>query len=1115
MSSQSFTQVSRKERDLMIRVLRNISEAAKIGKLVLQLKADDRMGIVNDVDYRIDRRSDPKRQFTIDENGTLSLAGSLDREEIPKYELRIEAAESNKSNDDLYVDVTVNDVNDNAPNLYIFQPSNQTFLGPCIFMENTDPDEILPCEVRGSDPDTNIYGPPFNMTVAGKFKELEQLEISFDETLDGGNGGMTIKPLKTLDREKKKVFKIPIEVSDVGGKTAIRTVEVIVGDKNDNPMSNANMTIEVYLYENFTKDQYIGTVYVQDEDDWDINNKTFEMQAEHEFFTVEKDTGRINMLSTTLPGLYTFTVDVTDNSRDNDHAQSFVTVKVYPISKVAFDHQAGIRISGDSHKYNENPGYFLQGPRENFLQKLDEKLKNLGKENIQIDVFSLQRSEFEGTYDLRFTVNADGRYLSKSMVEGIIGAHWKEFEVALDGNIQAVGIDLCKFTRCDNGCQTKHHANEVGIVISANSTVLVGVNSTSEDVCQCPIPSTFDGCSYGYCHNGGICYNYHHPGALCYCKGDLPGERCQGSTRSFNGTGFVWMKTLPACIHLNISLSFRTKDDGVILYNGPYTLDSSYEENRIIYGDYIYVAIEKGELRIKQLNGHREVALKLSSKVTDGKIHNIQIIQNKKRLEAILDYCRGNRKVCYDYQDSDDDERLNVNTPLQIGGLYRANNEDDYPNLEVKAGFKGCIMDLKVNGEQYDLQSPEVQVETSSNCDCDQTKCINGQCYRVNANTEACKCSIGWFGEKCDQRSPWTQFTKPQAFAKFHVKDWQQQDVKTLMITNDAYPTGTIGSLGNDENEISSITLSNGFPGAKIINDSSPIHSALQLLPKIPYLLHFHREHYITSLSIDGKSHTSKVKNGGALEPISSLTIGNGSKSFAGCIRFLHYNDDHFMIREAGEDDNRTPKSGQSIQQRDTKPGCDILMTCRSLASGYCPEGQVCHDHWKGPICVCPEGNTAFIRDDGTLSHCYAEGRLTITLIALIFIILCLILLLLLCLLSICYCFSTPDPIIVEDLRLESEDTGILKNDNLECGETDNSKYNLDNLRRPPEPVPPRQFRAPGDPYADQLDRDPNSGPYDELRLYELEGDNQSTITFESIDSINRGPVQYDHRRRY
>ena len=57
-----------------------------------------------------------------------------------------------------------------------------------------------------------------------------------------------------FDREERKVYNIPIVISDNGGgdpsrrQTGTSTLEVVIGDENDNDMKDGKSAITVYNY---------------------------------------------------------------------------------------------------------------------------------------------------------------------------------------------------------------------------------------------------------------------------------------------------------------------------------------------------------------------------------------------------------------------------------------------------------------------------------------------------------------------------------------------------------------------------------------------------------------------------------------------------------------------------------------------------------------------------------------------------------------------------------------------------------------------------------------------------------------------------------------------------
>lgn len=260
-----------------------------------------------------------------------------------------------------------------------------------------------------------------------------------------------------------------------------------------------------------------------------------------------------------------------------------------------------------------------------------------------------------------------------------------------------------------------------------------------------------------------------NPGATCECRKDLPGHRCQGNTRNFDGSGYTWHKSMPACTSLNISFAFKTENvgDSVILYNGPFNSDS-------LYKDYIYVGIEDSFLVVRQLNGRIEAAVTLKKIVNDNDVHKVLIVQTHKKLEVFLDNCRPNDFECYGVTESDDDERLNVVNPLQLGGFY-GDLHVTFPTKNL-VGFKGCIMDLIVNGEEYDLETPELHRSSKPICDCETNGCINGKCL---PRVRDCRCSPGYVGETCDRLAPWYELLHSSSYANFIIPASSDQNART------------------------------------------------------------------------------------------------------------------------------------------------------------------------------------------------------------------------------------------------------------------------------------------------------------------------------------------------
>ena len=85
----------------------------------------------------IDRSSDRRRQFAIDETGTVSIQRRLDRETSPSHQIKILAIDDGDPAKTATATLTVivEDINDNAPRYVVFGTITCAYL-------------ILPCKLK-------------------------------------------------------------------------------------------------------------------------------------------------------------------------------------------------------------------------------------------------------------------------------------------------------------------------------------------------------------------------------------------------------------------------------------------------------------------------------------------------------------------------------------------------------------------------------------------------------------------------------------------------------------------------------------------------------------------------------------------------------------------------------------------------------------------------------------------------------------------------------------------------------------------------------------------------------------------------------------------------------
>ncbi|RWS06307.1 Pt1-cadherin-like protein [Dinothrombium tinctorium] len=788
-----------------------VAEDIPLNSILAELRATDADENGNSqIHYSVDRSSDKNRQFTVDENGFLRLQQSLDRETQSRHEVKILAIDEGEIQltSTAVIKILVGDVNDNAP---VFAVD----YSPVVY-ENSSPQKVE--EIQAVDVDDPIKGngPPFTFRMDPNAPEI--IKALFDvQSSDTGNGIGVVRAKNTFDREIQKEYYIPIIISDSGfpPMSATNTLTVIIGDRNDNRMRAGSKRILVYSFKGESLTTPIGRVYVNDADDWDLNDKTFFWQSnQHPNFELKRDTGEITMKSP-IEGEYFLKFNVYDRKFALEvTANVNVTVKLLP--EEAVQNSASIRVSGITAEdfvktYNWNTRKSQTSKYEKLRNMLSRILK-VTEDNVHI--FSITTKQLKPpTIDIRFSVKGSN-YFQPLFVDGTVSLNRDIIVSEVGINITMIGIDECLIEglHCDGSCTSSVEFNRQSIVVNANETAFVGLNVWSQPKCVCTARDFTEAeiCRTRPCLNGGRCSDTRS-GIVCKCPKNYDGPQCEALSRTFiNGQGWAWFPSLQTCEKSHLSLEILTQiPNGLIFFNGPLVRP---DPGTAVVSDFISLELLNGQPRllIDFGSGTTELIVNTRKQLSDGNWHRLDIYWNTQTVRLVVDHCDGmaidqNRNIDKSRCENRTqiplfNEYLNLNTPLQLGGMVVVLKNDLYLDLSfkwkytpTKIGFTGCIKNLVHNGYIYDLGSPGISTNSNTGCNPAQEscqnhlskqKCVHGTCLG-SYNSAQCICNNGWYGNECDKEAE-SKFFQEKSFLKFNLffsPDFYKTEIQLMFRT--------------------------------------------------------------------------------------------------------------------------------------------------------------------------------------------------------------------------------------------------------------------------------------------------------------------------------------------
>jgi hypothetical protein len=769
----------------------SVAEDSIVGTRLATFQATDvDSGGKSKVSYMIDRSSDRRRQFQIDSSGVVRIQRKLDREDVPRHQVKIFAVDDGAPprTATATLTVVVSDINDNAPRfLHDYRP---------VVMEKSPPQKVIEIQATDDDDRSKGNGPPFSFRLDHNAPAIikQKFDVSYDHRGANGDGMAIVSTRESFDRELQKEYLVPIVIKDCGtpSLSATSTLTVIIGDINNNKMQPGSKTIFVYTLKPEQTDQGasahvftdIGRVHVEDKDDWDLPDKTFRWLDDFQKlpnFELDYDTGMIRMRNITA-GEYNLRFVVHDQKYSNE-VQANVTVIVKELPEVAVYNSGSIRVAGitaedfvrvwDWRTQQQHPSMY-----ERFRNMLAKTLNVRSKS--QIDIFSVVTRQLRPPVtDIRFSVHGSP-YYKPVFLDGTVAMNKAAFENEVRINITMIGIDECLNEQsCEGSCSNELVLSKKPYMVNANRTAFVGVDVSVRASCVCSARdfSRLDTCrtSPSPCLNGGQCVD-SGVGALCKCPEGYEGPQCQLTTRSFtNNQGWAWYPPLRQCEKSHLSLEFMTKTaDGLLMYNGPLVKPYIGYQTQ---SDFISLELRSGQPRllVDFGSGVTELTVKPLGDLHNGEWHTIDVFWDKENVRMMVDRCVGvldengdgthfDRSKCENSTTVVPfNEYLNVNTPLQLGGMLTEEvNENFYwSKTPGRSGFVGCIRNLIHNSVMYDLGSPGSALNSMPGCapaddacaansitrNCGQGSCVGSY------NTARCSCRPGWTGASCTSRT--------------------------------------------------------------------------------------------------------------------------------------------------------------------------------------------------------------------------------------------------------------------------------------------------------------------------------------------------------------------------
>ncbi|XP_076020964.1 protocadherin alpha-13-like [Genypterus blacodes] len=341
----------------------SVRENASPGSRIIKLNATDLdEGMNSKLLYSFVKRGniDPSAMFNINfGSGEITLKGTLDYEDTPVYEIRVQAKDQGTppriAHSKLLIEVI--DMNDNAPDISVTSlmtpVKEDAELGSIVALITVNDNDggkngITNCKVLGSVP----------------FKLTSNYKNDYSLVVDG-----------PLDRESSPVYNVTITATDEGSPplSSVSVITVHVSDVNDNAPRFIERVVNVYVKENSPVGSVISTIKASDPDSGEnahlayslLNNSPRNIPVSS-MVNINSDTGDIiSLQSFNYEEIKTFQFKVQATDSGVPPLSSNVTVNVFildendnnPVILAPYSEHGSV--NSENIPYSAEAGYFV------------------------------------------------------------------------------------------------------------------------------------------------------------------------------------------------------------------------------------------------------------------------------------------------------------------------------------------------------------------------------------------------------------------------------------------------------------------------------------------------------------------------------------------------------------------------------------------------------------------------------------------------------------------------------------------------------------------------------------------------------------------------------------